>query len=153
MVNAISSFFHSDHMLKTINHNIISLIPKVCCPTELNHFRPISLCNVLYKAISKILANRLKEVLEVCISRNQSAFVPNRQILDNIILSHECMHYLKNKRQGKEGFMAIKLDMSKTYDRVDWKFLEDMMKRMGFCSRWVEWVMRCISSIMYAFNT
>lgn len=49
--------------------------------------------------------------------------------------------------------MAIKLDMSKTYDRVDWKFLEDMMKRMGFCSRWVEWVMRCISSIMYAFNT
>ena len=72
--------------------------------------------------ISKILANRLKPVLDKCISNTQSAIIPDRQILDNVILANEYMHYLKNKRQRTEGYMEIKLDMAKAYDRVEWHF-------------------------------
>ena len=103
IIKATKSFFHSGHMLKAMNHTNLSLIPKVENPTEVKQFRPISLCNVLYKIISKILSNRLKKVLENCISKNQAAFVPGRQILDNVIISHEYLHYLKNKREGCEN--------------------------------------------------
>ena len=70
LVKAIDSFFYSGHMLKSMNHTLISLIPKVLNPTDMKHYRPISLCNVVYKIISKILANRLKNVLNFCISKN-----------------------------------------------------------------------------------
>ena len=119
LVNAIQGFFHHSVMLKAINHTVISLIPKVDCPTEVKQYRPISLCQVVYKAIAKILVNRLKPFVSHCISKNQLAFVPGRQILDNVILSHELMHFLKNRRHGRVGFMAVKLDMSKAYDRVE----------------------------------
>lgn len=139
-------------MLKAINHTLVSLIPKIDNPTEVKHFRPISLGNVIYKIISKILVNRLKAVLDICISKNQAAFVPGRQILDNVVLLHEILHFLKNKRQGSQGFMALKLDMSKAYDRVEWRFLEEIMKKMGFCRKWVNWVMTCVSTVSYSFN-
>ena len=119
LVNAIQSFFHSSLMLKAINHTIISLIPKVPCPINIKQYRPISLCNVMYKAITKIIVNRLKLVLKHYISINQSAFIPGRHIIDNIIISHEYLHFLKNKRHGKDGYMAVKLDISKAYDRVE----------------------------------
>ncbi|XP_027126082.2 uncharacterized protein [Coffea arabica] len=94
----------------------------------------------------------MKQVLGKCISNTQSAFIPDRQILDNVILGHEYMHYLKNKRQGKESFMAIKLDMAKAYDRVEWHFLQAMMQKMGFCARWINWITSCLSSVTYSFN-
>lgn len=108
---AIRSFFHSGFMLNFVNETIISLVPKIDSPTQLNQFRPISLCNVLYKAISKLLVNRLKLFLSKCISDNQAAFVPNRQILDNVIIAHEYLHFFKNKRYGTNGLMTLKLDM------------------------------------------
>ncbi|KAL3524081.1 hypothetical protein ACH5RR_016915 [Cinchona calisaya] len=116
---AIQSFFHSGFMLSYLNETIISLIPKVDIPTNLSQYRPIALCNVIYKAITKLLANRLKPFLNYCISDNQSAFLAGRQILDNVIVIHECLHFLKNKRQGKKIVMALKLDMAKAYDRVE----------------------------------
>lgn len=109
IIPAIKAFFNSSFMLKSINHTVISLIPKIFHPTNLKNYRPISLCSVLYKIISKILANQLKFVLDKCISKTQSAFISDRQILDNVIVAHEYMHYVKNKRQGKDGYMAIKL--------------------------------------------
>ena len=98
LVPTIQSFFSFGFMLKSVNHTVILLIPKILNPTCLKSYRPISLCSVMYKIISKIIANKLKSVLDKCISKTQSAFIPDRQILDNVILTHEYMHYLKNKR-------------------------------------------------------
>ncbi|XP_071933651.1 uncharacterized protein [Coffea arabica] len=140
------------HLLKSVNETLISLIPKTNTASSISDFRPISLCNVLYKIISKVLTNRFKLVLSACISHSQSAFVPERQILDNVLIAHECIHFLKNKRVGRDGFMAIKLDMSKAYDRVEWKFLAKMMMKMGFCPKWIQWVVEYVSSVTYSIN-
>ena len=59
------------------------------------------------------------------------------------------MHYLKRKSQGKDGYMALKLDMSKAYDRIEWDFSEAIMQKMGFASRWIELISICISSVSY----
>lgn len=109
--------------VESINKTVIALIPKCKNATRVSEYRPISLCNVIYKLISKTLANRLKGVLDFFISPTQSAFVPGRNICDNAILGFECLHYIKNKKKGKEGWAALKLDMSKAYDRVELFFL------------------------------
>lgn len=83
------------------------------------NFRPINLCTVLYKIIAKPMANRLQKVLDGSIEDSQSAFVPGRLITDNVLLVYEVLHYFKNKRSGRKGFMSLKLDMSKAYDCVE----------------------------------
>ena len=98
-----------------INRTNIALVPKNKNPHKIIDFSPISLCNMVYKLISKTLANRLKAILPFIILENQSAFVANRLITDNILVDYEIMHYLKHKRGGNDSFMAIKLDMSKEW--------------------------------------
>ena len=82
-------------------------------------YRPISLCNVIYKLISKLLANRLTNVLAEIIDESQSVFVPGKLISDNVLVAFETMHNIDQRRKGKEAFMVVKLDMSKAYDRVE----------------------------------
>lgn len=92
----------------------------------------ISLCNVLYKLISKVGANRLKKWLNDLISDSQSAFIPGRLITDNVLVAYELIHFLRNKRACKNGYMFVKLDMSKAYDRVEQDFLETVIVKIRF---------------------
>jgi hypothetical protein len=106
-------------LLESWNETIIVLIPKVKNLKNLKDLRPISLCNVLYKLVSKVLANRLKNILPEIIAPSHSAFVPSRLITDNVVMAYELTHYMRNKRGGHEGVATFKLDMSKAYDRVE----------------------------------
>ena len=96
-----------------------------------------------------MLANRMKSVLSSIISENQSAFVLGRAITDNILTSAEIMHYLKRARQGKIGTAALKIDMSKAYDRIEWGYLKTMMLKLGFAERWVKLILLCVSTVTY----
>lgn len=136
--------------LELVNVTNIVLIPKTSHPTKMTNFRPISLYNVLYKVIAKVVANRFQHVLDACIDSAQSAFVLGRLITDNVLVACEIMHTLKNKRIGIKGQMALKLEISKTYDRVEWDFLKLMMERMGFVQSWVDFVMKCLISVFHS---
>ncbi|KAL0312168.1 UNVERIFIED_CONTAM: hypothetical protein Sradi_5616100 [Sesamum radiatum] len=114
-----------------LNYTHIVLIPKCKHPEYLTQFRPFSLCNVVYKIASKSIANRLKPLLDSIISPTQSAFVPDRLISDNILLAFELNHFMNTKSKGGQGWMALKLDVSKAYDKVEWSFLQQCAESEG----------------------
>jgi hypothetical protein len=114
VLNCVGNFFNKNHLLKEQNHTFIALIPKQLGPFSVNHFRTISLCNIIYKIISKILANRFKKLLHHFIYLYQSAFVLSRTIQDNSILAHEFLYSLKSKK-GRGVLMAIKIYMEKAF--------------------------------------
>ena len=150
VVKAVLFCLNTKDVLPGLNHTFITLIPKVKSPEFISEFRPIALCNVLYKLVSKVLANRLKRVLPQIISETQSAFQPDKAISDNILVAFETLHHIKMKKVGKVGHVAIKLDMSKAYDRLEWEFLKKIMEKMGFHPTWVGWIMECIKSVSYS---
>jgi hypothetical protein len=150
IIQGVLKFFESGQMPPGVNDTSIVLIPKVDHPQELKDFRPISLCNVLYKIISKCLVNRLRPILGDVISENQSAFVPGQLITDNALLAFECLHYMEHGVKADDPFCAYKLDLSKAYDRVDWVFLEEVMHKMGFSCRWIQWIMSCVTTVRYS---
>ena len=126
------------------------MIPKNKCPQTLSEFRPIALCNVLYKIISKILVFRLKSSLDKIVSDSQAAFIPGRLINDNVMIAHELMHSLKSRKRVSQTYMAVKTDITKAYDRVDWNFLESTLRAFGFAEKWISWVMALVSTVEYS---
>ena len=125
----VRAFFHNGHLLKEMNRTFITLIPKLESPKTSHHYRPISLCNVSYKIIAKILSNRVKPLINKIFSLLQGAFAPGRLINTNIMLAYEIMHPFK-KKKGKMGYMAVKLDMEKAYDRLEWDFIKVILTRL-----------------------
>ena len=144
--NAALFSLNSSKLNKELNYTYIALIPKSKNPLCVSNFRPSSMCNVIYKLISKVLANRLKKVLPEIISSYQSAFIPWRLIMDNVLAVYETLHTMHSRMYGKTGLMAVKLDMSKAYDRVEWDFLEAVIRRLGFAGRWINLIMMCVAS-------
>ena len=145
VLNCIWDFFLNKNLSSEQNHTFITLVPKQSGAHLINQFRPISLCNISYKIISKILANRLKVVLSKIIFALQSAFVPNRSIQDNSIIAHELLHSFNLKR-GKGGFMFLKIDMEKAFDKMEWNLILVIMQKLGFNATWIQWIKACISS-------
>lgn len=92
---------------------------------------------MIYRVIAKTIANRLKENFHLVISHTQSALIPGRLITDNIIIGYECLHKIRLSKSEKGGMVAVKLDVKKAYDRVEWSFLKHKMEVMGFSLNWV----------------
>ena len=104
----------------------------------------------LYKIYSKVLANRLKKLLPSIIIEHQSAFTKGRLTFDNILVAFETLHSQQNYKGSNYGYMALKLDMSKVYNQVEWYYLEGIMRKVGFRWRWINLVMGCVKTVSYS---
>jgi hypothetical protein len=137
----------SSQVLSSLNVTFINLIPKEERATHLKQFKPISLSNVIYKIITKVIANRLKPLLPTIISNEQSGYVEGRQIMDSVILANEVIHSLKT---SKISGMLIKLDLSKSFDRLSWQYLRSVLESFGFSNHWVDWILKLTSSPFFS---
>ncbi|PNY15946.1 ribonuclease H, partial [Trifolium pratense] len=133
-------------LLNDVNVTDICLIPKIDQPEFINQFRPISLCNTVYKIVSKVMTNRIKDSISKIISPNQTGFIPRRSIHENIIVAQEMAHSMC-KMNGKVGFFVIKVDLSKAYDKLNWKFIHHVLQETGYPVEWINVVMASVTSV------
>lgn len=110
--------FVTGYVPESMNCSLICLLSKLTHPETIAQFRPICLSNVIIKVITKIIANRLHPVMGDLIHKEQTGFIPGRHTTDNIVIAQECLHSLHRKK-GKKGFMVVKIDLEKAYDRID----------------------------------
>jgi hypothetical protein len=138
--NAVRSFLGGEDIPEGFCDSVIVLIPKVTNLKHLSKFRPISLCNVLYKIASKVVANRLKMFLPDIVSEFQSAFVPGRLLTDSVLIAYECLQTVR-RQKNKKPFFALKIDMMKAYDRIEWEYLHGCLSKLGFATNWMNMVL------------
>ncbi|XP_030478290.1 uncharacterized protein LOC115695360 [Cannabis sativa] len=119
IIHMVSQFFHHGLFPSNLNKTILVLIPKKKLPMDMGDLTPIALCNVLYKIVSNVVANRLKNVMPTIIFDTQSAFLQGHLISDNMMNAYEIMHHLKRKRRGRDGYLALKLHVNKAYDKLE----------------------------------
>ncbi|GKB38179.1 RNA-directed DNA polymerase, eukaryota [Tanacetum coccineum] len=137
MCVAVEWFFRHNSFAKGCNASFITLIPKSQDPKTVSDFRPISLIGSLYKVVTKILAIRLSSVISDLISDVQTAFLPNRQILDGPFIINELLSWCRHKKQQA---MVFKVDFAKAYDSVRWDYLDDVLFSFGFGVKWRSWI-------------
>jgi hypothetical protein len=137
----------SEKVLSALNATFLTLIPKEERVSHPQQFRPITLCNMIYKIITKVIALRLKPILPFIISKEQSGYVEGHQIMDSVILVHEVIHSLKSTRTPG---MLIKLDLSKAFDRLRWKYMQSLLLDFGFSNEWVNWIFNLTSSSFFS---
>ena len=139
----LDEFYVNGIFPKGCNASFIALIPKVSDLQGLSDHRPISLIGCIYKIVSKLLAKRLKMVMPSIIDGRQSAFIEGRHLLHGVLVANEVVEEAKRKQMP---CLVFKVDYEKAYDSVSWNFLFYMMRRMGFCPRWIKWIEGCLSS-------
>ncbi|KAI3452547.1 hypothetical protein Pfo_009211 [Paulownia fortunei] len=144
---AVEDFFSGTPMPRSFTATSLILIPKTDSPDTWNDFRPISLCNVTNKIITKLISLRLAKLFPNLIAPSQSGFVQGRLISDNILLAQEQIHSI-NSRQVQDN-VVFKLDMAKAYDRVQWGFLYKVLQKMGFPASWISYVKHCIENCWF----
>ncbi|GAA0158520.1 hypothetical protein LIER_38667 [Lithospermum erythrorhizon] len=113
-------------------------------------YRPISLCNVIYKIASKVLVNRLKPFMKSLVSPFQNGFVHGRSIQDNVIMAQELTHVIRTSKCKKTGLAEVKIDMSKSFDRVNWNFLFHLLAIIGFLEHWIKLIKECVTIVVYS---
>ena len=149
VIEVVLSVLNSSNFLHKMNYTYIVLIPKKNDPQYLLEFRPISLGNVI-SLYSKVLTNWLKIIFPNVISDARSTFVPDRLITDNTTVAFEVLHKMRNRRKGKRGQMAVKLDISKAYDRMEWCFLERIMAKLGLNERLIHLAKEIVTTASYS---
>ena len=147
IVDLFKEFYEQRSFAKSLNTTFLILIPKKGGAKDLGDYRSISLLGGLYKLLAKVLANRLKKVLGKVISVDQNAFVRDRQILDASLIANEVIDFWHKR---KEKGLICKLDIEKAYDSINWNFLMKVLHKMGFGSRWMEWIWWCISTVKFS---
>jgi len=145
---AVKSFFEKGFLPKGVNSTILALIPKKFETKEMKDYRPISCCNVIYKVISKLIAKRLKEILPQFIAGNQSAFVKDRLLIQNLLLATEIVK--DYHKESVSDRCAIKIDISKAFDSVQWSFLENVLHSLNFPQEFIHWIMLCITTASFS---
>ncbi|XP_043721016.1 uncharacterized protein LOC122668529 [Telopea speciosissima] len=148
LTNAVQLFFTNSFMPHSINATFINLVPKSGDVSTFAGFRPIALCNLLYKIITKILSNRIQHVIGSVVSHNQSAFIKGRPIVDNILVCHDIVRGIEQKAASPTA--VLKVDLHKAYESLSRKFLFDVMGRMGFSDKFIGWVKACVTTPMFS---
>ncbi|XP_043697111.1 uncharacterized protein LOC122647869, partial [Telopea speciosissima] len=148
LTHAVQWFFANSFMPRSINATFITLVPKSGDVSTFAGFRPIALCNLLYKIITKILSNRIQHVIGSVVSHNQSAFIKGRSIVDNILVCHDIVRGIEQKAANPTA--VLKVDLHKAYDSLSRKFLFDVMGRMGFSDKFIGWVKACVTTPMFS---
>ena len=141
---SVQSVFKYGFLPKGVNSTILALIPKKLDSLEMKDYRPIACCNVLYKVVLKLLANRLKKLLPRMIQENQSAFVQGRLLMENVLLASELVKdYHKDTVSPR---CVLKIDISKAFDSVQWSFVLGSLRALGFPEKYIHWIELCITS-------
>lgn len=142
----VEKAFHTKKIPDYLNKTHIVLIPKIQGPEKIGNYRPINLCNSIYKVISKVLVNRIITHLDSLISPYQAAFIPRRRGVDNTIIVQELIHTIGSTK-GSKGTMAIKIDLEMAYDKIEWSFIREMLINYNFPANLIDLIMSCVSSV------
>ena len=121
-------------------------VPEYFNKTHIANYRSISLCNTIYKIITKIIVVRLRPHLDKLICPLQAAFVPGRKGVDNAIIVQEIINSL-SKKKGKVGYMALKIDLEKAYDKLEWSFIREVLIRANLPADLIDIIMSCVSTV------
>ncbi|XP_074313566.1 uncharacterized protein LOC141648748 [Silene latifolia] len=149
VIAAVLNILNGGVVLKELNRTFITLVPKCESPERVEDFRPISLCNVIMKVVTRCITNRMSRVMSYLVGDYQNVFVAGRHIGDNVLLAHEAIQNINKHSSGACGRFAFKADMSKAYDRIRWDFLHRTLICFGFPNSLINLIMSVVTTVSY----